>query len=362
MLTYCTNIHPAESWSEIFSNVRRYVPEVKKKFCPDHSFPIGLRLSGRAVNEMDHAAIQSFQDWCLSEDCFVATINGFPYGEFHHVPIKEAVYLPDWRHPERLRYTQQLASLLSRWLPADRKGSISTVPIGFKSAISPEDLPQATTHLRKALEFLDDLAQKTGKEICLSLEPEPGCILETTSEVVRFFEQFNLPAHLRSFLRVCYDCCHQALQFESPSHSLQLLRKNNIKIGHVQVSSALSLADGDIGRLHRFSEPCYLHQTVGRGPDGGLCRFTDLDEALATPPRGIEEWRVHFHMPVFLEHLRECDTTQLFLKEILPLFDADVPLEVETYTWSVLPADLKTGSITDSIVREMQWTKAARKI
>jgi hypothetical protein len=360
MLTYCTNIHPAESWDETFANVRRYIPGIKRRISPDKAFPIGLRLSGRAAEEIDVEAARRFQDWCDREDCFVATLNGFPFGVFHHVPIKEAVYLPDWRHGERLRYTRRLASILASWLPPGRCGSISTVPLGFKAALKAEDRPVMWNNVKLVLEFLERLAQKTGQEIRLAMEPEPGCELETTTEVVRFFDRLNLPDHLRPFLTVCYDCCHQALQFESPADSLHMLAEHGISIGHVQVSSALRLLDPDIRKLTRFSESCYLHQAVGRRADGGLIRFPDLDEAAGANPVDIEEWRVHFHVPVFLDRLPDCDSTQPFLEEILPLFGEDLPLEVETYTWSVLPADLQTASVSDSIVREIEWVAAHR--
>jgi hypothetical protein len=361
VLTYCTNIHPAESWAETFANVRRYVPEVKGKISPVASFPIGLRLSGRAAGEIDRGERERFYDWCTGEDCFVATVNGFPFGTFHHVPIKEAVYLPDWRHPERLHYTRQLADLLSFWLPEGTRGSISTVPLGFKENIGPDEGRLAAHNIRQALEFLDRLAQKTGKEIVLAIEPEPSCALETTPDVVRFFAQLNLPASLRPFLAVCYDCCHQALQFETPAHSLKLLADNNIRIGHVQVSSALRLEHPDIGRLQRFREPCYLHQTVGWRRDGSLLRFPDLDPALAADRDDVAEWRVHFHVPVFVDRLADCASTQPFLRDILPLFDPAIPLEVETYTWTVLPPDLQTTTVTESIVREIEWVKEELK-
>jgi sugar phosphate isomerase/epimerase len=357
MLTYCTNIHPAESWTDTFANVQRYVPQVKREVSPAAPFPIGLRLSGRAAGEIDQEERERFQEWCAAAGCFVATVNGFPFGTFHNAPIKEAVYLPDWRHPERLHYTRQLADLLSFWLPAGKRGSISTVPLGFRDNIGPEGQRLAAHNIRQALEFLDRLAQKTGKEIILAIEPEPSCALETTLDVVQFFTQLNLPASLRPFLAVCYDCCHQALQFETPAHSLRLLADNNIRIGHVQVSSALRLEHPDIGRLERYSEPCYLHQTVGRRRDGSLVRFPDLDPALTAGRADVEEWRVHFHVPVFMERLTDCASTQPFLKEILSLFGPDIPLEVETYTWAVLPPDLQTATVTESIVREIEWVQ-----
>ena len=361
MLTYCTNIHPAESWDDVFANVRRYVPEVKKTVSPDAPFPIGLRLSGLAASELSMEGAASFHEWCRENDCYVATVNGFPYGTFHHVPVKEAVYLPDWRHPERLRYTKLLAQYLALWLPHGMRGSISTVPVGFKDCIGPDDAAIVRHHLVLALEFLEEIAQKTGKEILLAMEPEPACILETTEDVVRFFAGLNLPLTLRPFLAVCYDCCHQALQYESPVQSLALLAANGIRVGQVQVSSALRLEHADINCMQRFSEPCYLHQTVGRRQDGTFLRYHDLDQALMNPADDVREWRIHFHIPVFVDRLTDCASTQPFLTEILPLFDAETPLEVETYTWSVLPPDLQTPTVTGSIIREIEWVREHRQ-
>lgn len=361
MITYCTNIHPGESWQEIITAVSTHTPVVKQYIAPDTPFPLGLRLSGRAVAEMTMADAQDFQTWCGEQGLYIRTLNGFPYGTFHHTPVKESVYLPDWRFTERFTYTEKLARLLALWLPDTMTGSISTVPVGFRTAVSPEDFPTIEKNIRAALDMLDSLAQETGKRILLAMEPEPGCILETTRDVVDLFGRLNLTAGQRSFLAVCFDCCHQALQYENPAESLRLLADNDIRIGHVQVSSALRLQDSDIGRLKRFRESCYLHQAVGRRSDGDLVRFADLDPAINAAPPDIEEWRVHFHVPVFMDSTGECDSTRFFLEEILPLFPPDLPLEVETYTWTVLPPDLRTGPVTDSIVREIQWVAGARE-
>ncbi len=355
VLTYCTNIHPGETWREIFTAVRQHAPVVKKSVSPDTLFPIGLRLSGRAANELSLSEAGDFRNWCRQEGFYVATLNGFPYGTFHHAPVKQAVYLPDWRSVERLNYTRKLADLLAIWLPDGMIGSISTVPIGFRSCISREDLPTVERHLQAALDHLDLLAQIHGKEILLSLEPEPGCVLETTVDVVRFFGDLVLSSSQRAYLAVCYDCCHQALQFEDPAESLKLLAENNIRIGHVQVSSALRLPDPQISLLKGFQESCYLHQVVGRTADGELLRFDDLEPAISAGPGGVVEWRVHFHVPVFMDKTKECGSTRFFLQQILPLFPERLVLEVETYTWTILPAELQGGTVTDCLIRELEW-------
>jgi len=358
--SYCTNIHPGESWREIFSAVRRHVPSVKQRVAPDAPFPLGLRLSGKAAGEMSVHDAAAFSGWCRDNNVYVATINAFPYGTFHHTPVKESVYLPDWRYPQRLTYTKQAAALLAQWLPDGMTGSISTVPAGFRASLRDEDFPEIKKHLVAALAYLEALRQKSGKEVLLSLEPEPGCLLETTADVIDFFSRLELsPAH-RSLLAVCYDCCHQALQYEDAAESLRRLATHDIRIGHVQVSSALCLRHPDIRRLERFCESCYLHQTVGRTEAGELLRFVDLDQAMAAAPDNVEEWRVHFHVPVFLEATAECSTTRFFLEQILPLFPDHIPLEVETYTWTVLPDDLRCETVTDSISREIEWVEGMR--
>ena len=354
-VSYCTNIHPGESWRDIFSAVRLYAPVVKARVSPGAPFPIGLRLSGRASEEMDLQKAADFHRWCREEGFYVATVNGFPYGTFHHAPVKESVYLPDWRFAERVQYTSKLAEMLAIWLPDGMRGSISTVPVGFRSCIKKADMPTVTKNLQAALDFMDQLAQTTGKEIVLAMEPEPGCVLETTAEVVEFFTGLSLSHSQRQSLTVCYDCCHQALQFESPAASLKMLADNDIRIGHVQVSSALSLLDPRISLLDRFQESCYLHQTVGRKADGGLLRYDDLDQAIVAAPEGIVEWRVHFHVPVFMETTGECGSTRFFLEEILPLLPAGLPLEVETYTWTILPSELQNGTVTDCLIKEIDW-------
>jgi hypothetical protein len=362
MTTYCTNIHPGESWSEIFSNLVTYIPAVKDAVSPESPFPIGLRLSNLATVEIDKNTSERFYQWCQQNDCYVPTINGFPYGSFHYSPVKENVYVPDWRDIKRVEYTKRLASLLDSWLPGSVTGSISTVPIGFGKHLHEEDYVIVRENLIDVLEYLDRLRQRSGKEIILSLEPEPGCVLETTEDTVHFFEEMKFPEGLRESIGVCFDCCHQAVEFEKPEESLNFLRKASIKIGKVQVSSALSASGGGhfmIESLDRFCDPYYLHQVVVRRIDGNLIRYNDLSEALLVHKgKDEEEWRIHFHVPVFVERMDSYGTTRLFAEEILSIIDRNILLEVETYTWHVLPPELQTETLTQSIIREIQWVQS----
>lgn len=358
LITYCTNIHPGESWEEIFAALKRHIPIVKAAVSPGHRFPIGLRLSDRAARELTLEKRRAFKAWQDEQECFVPSINGFPFGAFHLEHIKERVYLPDWRSRERTDYTIRLALLLADWLPDGMSGSISTVPIGFKKMVGTADYPEIRQQLRSVLALLRGIFEEHGKLIMLALEPEPGCLLETTGEVCSFFDSLNLQPGLMRHLGICYDCCHQAVEFEDPADSLNRLALAGIPIAKVQVSSALQYHGADVARLMDLSEPCYLHQVVVRRREGELLRYTDLPEALSghTPDHG-DEWRCHFHVPVFLSRTKWTGTTQAFLTGVLPLVAENTLLEVETYTWDVLPDDLRCGSVTDSIIKEIEWLK-----
>jgi sugar phosphate isomerase/epimerase len=361
VITYCTNIHPGESWEETFRALRRHLPVIKAEFSPAEPFPMGLRLSRRAAMELDDDAESRFLEWLRHHQLFVPTINGFPFGPFHRARLKEQVYLPDWRQPERVEYTARLATLLDRWLPAGMPGSISTVPIAFGRCLSEQDTAVIRNNLLRILEHLDHLRQKSGKAIMLALEPEPGCLLETTGDVIMLFELMKFPENLRSALGVCLDCCHQAVEFESPAECLAHLGSAGIGIGKVQVSSALRMLDPDRTLLEGFCEPTYLHQTVIRSKGGVLWRYNDLSEALRDHPVGQgEEWRIHFHVPIFVDQMPQYGTTRFFIDSLLPLLDKNMLLEVETYTWEVLPPELRAERVNHSIVRELLWLKGQR--
>lgn len=360
MITYCTNIHPGESWDETIANLKTYVPAVKQAVCPNEQFPIGLRLSNQAASEIDRPASERFLSWCHENGCYVATINGFPYGPFHSGSVKENVYLPDWRSSERVNYTKHLGALLAGWLPEGISGSISTVPIGFREHIASDDFNVIRQNLIYVLEHLDTLRQKSGRNIILSLEPEPGCILETSEDMIRFLERMKFPAGLRENIGICYDCCHHAVEFEDPAESIARLTGADVPLGKVQVSSALSFTLSEREELIKFCEPGYLHQVVIRRQDGSLVRYDDLQDALHNHPADIvnEEWRVHFHVPVFVKRMGQYDTTADFTAEIISRIPGNILLEVETYTWHVLPQELRLESITESIIREIQWVRS----
>jgi hypothetical protein len=365
VLTYCTNIHPGEAWKDVRANLDSHLLEVKQQISPHEPFPVGLRLSAQAARELDEDEARRFSAWCAEKDCFVLSVNGFPYGPFHGENVKEAVYQPDWREPERVTYTRRLADLLAGWLPRGTAGSISTVPVAFAAEFGEDDWPGVRRHLLATLQHLDQIRQSGGPTIVLAFEPEPCCVLETSAQALHFFERMDLPLELADLAGVCFDCCHQAVEFEEPEAGLELLRGAGIRIGKVQISSALRVLPHELDTLASFDEPTYLHQVVARWEDGTLSRHRDLPDFLASTseerrPR-LRECRVHFHVPIFAGQLGHCGTTRFFLEQLLPRLShlaPDAALEVETYSWGVLPESLRSSRVATDIVRELEWARS----
>jgi hypothetical protein len=386
-LTYCTNIHPGESWEEIRANLGRYLPQVKRRLSPDAPFGIGLRLSAAAAHSLrEPVAMQEFDGFLRAEDLYVFTLNGFPYGAFHGTRVKEGVYLPDWRDDARLEYTNLLADLLASWLPprSESCGSISTVPGAFKpNAASRDDVGRIVDRLLRHAAHLVDIERATGRRIVLALEPEPCCLLETVEETVRFFGEHlhsaaaaarlaglaGLPPAaaeraLRDHLGVCLDLCHAAVEFEEPAQCLRELERAGITVAKIQVTAGLRVprvTEAATAALQGFDDAVYLHQVVERRT-GALRRYADLGLALQSGDwrDGGSEWRVHFHVPVFLDSLDGFSSTQPFVRETLRLHRQQprtAHLEVETYTWSVLPPQYRGLPIEDAIASELTWVQ-----
>lgn len=387
-LTYCTNIHAGETWDEIRTNLDRYVLAVKKLVAPDQSFGVGLRLSGQAADVLSRPEeLGRFRDWLRQHDLYVFTINGFPYGRFHGTPVKEQVYLPDWLDETRLTYTDRLALILAELLPDEPglEGSVSTSPGAFKPRVrGAADVTAMATMMLRHAATLHRIRESTGRTISLAIEPEPCCYMETVAETVAFFRDHLFGSDaigtferltglgraaseeaIRRHLTVCFDACHMAVEFEDPAAALAALRGAGIAIGKFQISAGIRVASVTpelLERLRPFAEGVYLHQVVERR-GGRFTRYVDLPEALAAVElsgAADREWRIHFHVPLFLEQLDAFVNTQAYLRELLAMLRAGSPsrhLEVETYTWDVLPEEYRREDIVSAVARELNWVR-----
>ena len=396
-LTYCTNIHAGETWAEVRRNLVEHVRAVKQRVAPDRPFGVGLRLGAAAARDLAAPGARADLQQLLADNgMYVFTINAFPYGAFHGQVVKESVYRPDWLEPERRAYTDVVADLLTHLLPADGglAGSISTVPGCFRERAFAAHAAGAFALMGRevALAAVTLFRQREAGRptIGLALEPEPACACETTAEVATFLEQQvyagagraafaevtglgpgAAETALRRHVGVCLDACHAAVEFEEPTEGVDLLAAAGIPIFKLQVSTGLRIVQPDRDKLRalaRFAEGVYLHQVVIRRGDT-LDRIVDLPEALArhdasiVGPAGLgDEWRVHFHVPVFRSALGAFENTGAFLRTLLARAAArpfTSHLEVETYTFDVLPEEHRGEPVADAVARELGFTLAA---
>jgi len=387
-LTYSTLVHPGDTWPEMWESLTTYVPKVKARVSPDRRFGVSLRLSAASAqaltdNPAERAKLKRFLD---ENELYLYTVNAFPYGAFKNQLVKELVYEPDWRTAERTDYTKQVAEILAEVCPPDVNPSIQSPPLGFKPRVTgPEVVEAYAANVRELAAYLHRLRERTGRTVTLALEPEPACFLETTAETIDFFTRVlradtsvaKLAAELkvdadeaRQVLRrhvgTVYDICHQAVEFEAIGQSLQALADNDIPVFKLQEAAAVRIPQvtaETVEALREYADTVYLTQTIERR-GGTLNRYLNLEDAFAAfekDPAGEREWRIHFHVPVFLERLGErFQTTRFAIEEALAWHKANrlsAQLEIETYTWDVLPEHLKTGDIVDYVVQELEWVK-----
>jgi len=379
-LGYCTNVHPYEDLSGLLAALELGAGPLRERLVQGgrlgqgEGLGVGLWLPARVAAEVARDS-RPLRERLDALGLYGFTVNAFPYGDFHGARVKDEVFRPHWGERSRLEYTLLAAEALAALLPEGEPGSISTHSGGYKpwGAAGP-GAEQVAAGLRAAADGLVALRKRTGRTIRLCLEPEPLSSLETTAEVVEFFARYLQPAGAAAaeHLGVCFDACHQAVEYEALPAALAALRRAGVAVGKVQLSSAIRVERPDAARaaLGAWADERWFHQVVARAPDGALRREPDLPEALARAadpapsPRG-ESWRIHFHVPLFAGALDDeglLETTQPDLSALLPLVsDPGLTrhLEIETYSWSMIPparrAALGAPTLLACLEREFAW-------
>ncbi|WP_406221950.1 metabolite traffic protein EboE [Streptomyces canus] len=361
-LAYCTNVHPAETLDGVLAQLRDHCEPVRRRLGRDR-LGIGLWLARDAAHALvsDPSALRELRTELDRRGLEVVTLNGFPYEGFGAEEVKYRVYKPDWADPERLDHTTALARVLTGLLPDDvTEGSISTLPLAWRTAYDDASAEKARTALLTLAERLDALQELTGRSIRVGLEPEPGCVVETTGDAIA---PLTAIAHER--IGICVDTCHLATSFENPHTALDALTAARVPVVKSQLSAALHAEHPHLPEVREalaaFDEPRFLHQTR-TGTSAGLRGTDDLGEALAGDalPDGAP-WRAHFHVPLHAAPAAPLTSTLPVLTSALTrLVGGPHPLtrhlEVETYTWQALPPELRPRGRTqlaDGIAAEL---------
>lgn len=373
-----------------FESLKKFVPGIKASVSPSQPFGIGLRLSNEASLELsERETLLEFHQWLKQEDCYVFTMNGFPYGGFHGTIVKDNVHKPDWTTLERTQYTVRLATILAGLLPLHLEGGISTSPLSYRHWFNSEEDRKtaaitATKNILQVVKHLIRIKNQTGKKIHIDIEPEPGGLIENGQEFITWYEEVLLPLgiaylhkqfgieaefaiiSIKEHVQLCYDVCHFAVGFETAATMIQELNKRGIKTGKIQISAALKAIlpavieqrEQVVKAFQQFNEPTYLHQVIALLENGELKQYNDLPDALADAAnKEAKEWRAHFHVPLFVKDYGLLQSTQQDIADVLTIQQQQVftsHLEIETYTWEVLPDGLKLP-LQQSIIREMEW-------
>jgi hypothetical protein len=385
-LTYSTLVHPADDWDQLWKSVNTYLPQVKARMSPNQKFGVCLRTSAPSAATLtsDRAKLADLKQFFADNDLYLYTANAFVYGVFKKQIIKEEVYEPDWRTEDRTQYTMQVASLLAELAPEGIEPSIQSAPLGFKPRVTGDDVVEAyTSNVIRVVAHLVKLHKDTGKVVTLGLEPEPRCYLETTDETVDYFRKHlysgqtaqrlakatglnegDAAVAMRRHMGVVFDIGHQAVGYEDIPASLQKLVDNGVQIVKLQEAASMfmpGVTQKTVDALQAFAKTIYLSQTCQK-KDGKTTWFLNLEDAFEDWYKnpGPRDWRTHFHVPVFLNDLGAFGTTRFALEEALAFHKKhplSAHLEIETYTWDVLPDHLKTGDIVEYVCREMDWVK-----
>lgn len=371
---YCSNVHPTRDLAGLRSSIEQHFQAVRTLRGLDEQ-DSGLWIGAVAAAELQQtSARMDFLDLLQRSGLRLTSLNGFPYGQFHQGAVKADVYLPGWADPKRLVYSLNLARILAQALPPDcQQGVISTVPLGYAAHWSAILQQQAEHQLRQLTASLARLHQETGKKIVFCLEMEPDCVLERTEQAIAFFQHLQATDPHHDHLALCFDVCHQAVVFEDCYQSLERLRQARVPVGKIQLSNALicRLPQEEPRRqqvlktLGEFVENTYLHQVKAEDAQA----WADLPAALdacANNQALHPELRIHFHIPLFSEQLLlpELSGSQIALAQTFDfLADHDnfrPVLEVETYSWGVLPAQLRPSTAwaqLEGIAKELRWVE-----
>ncbi|QDS92135.1 Xylose isomerase-like TIM barrel [Roseimaritima multifibrata] len=357
----------------IRTNLETYAVSVRQDLRKER-LAVGLWLPAKAAEELcEEGAAEAFSLWLQERNLQPYTINGFPYDNFHQEIVKHQVYEPAWWTDERRDYTIRLADILARLLPDGRGGSISTLPIGWPSPTADATaIARAGENFRTVASHLRELEDRSGQRIVVAIEPEPGCILDSAKDVTQFFDSQLSEAWHRRYLTVCHDVCHSAVMFEDQADALAAYSAAGVTIGKVQVSNAIEV-DWSImskgrraeafAQLAEFAEDRYLHQTGCRSDDGRFRLIEDLPELIQQESTDLNDdaWRIHFHVPIFLEKFGNLGTTRDQIEYCLQCLQrSDAPeflgdLEVETYAWTVLPESMRRHGLAKDIASELSW-------
>ena len=361
-LAYCTNIHRGETWRETFDSLKTHTLAVRDRVCP--RAPVrhrpALEPSGR------RRIIRSENTFGISTLARKKFLLRFHHQRISLRPVsRRARQGAGLSCPTGLRRSGWLTPIcfLICWrncCPPASKAASAPCPARSRNSSRPANRKKSSAKTSGAASNTSRASVKNPNANCISdSNLNRLCLLENSAETIQFFEQLRAEhkndPRLDEFLGVNYDCCHFAVEFEEPLATLNSLhdsRHQNQQNPFEFRAQSPAHPGGARRELQKFADKVYLHQVVARDANGRLKFFRDLPDALADNSKlkiknsKLPEWRIHFHVPLHAPAAPPFENTNDHLLGMLDWL-AENPklcphLEMETYTWEVLPPELKS--------------------
>ena len=385
LITRGLDIRAADPWLDVRAGIAAMAPALKAEISPQAPLGIYLRLSAFAARQLAQPSeMASFRDYLSSSGLYVFGVDTRGFGARRGRAVKEAAYRPDWTDPERLDYSDRAARIMAQLAPSTRTGTVVTIPGLLAASNDAKAAEQVVFNLLRHVATLLGIERRTGCQVVLALNPEPGCLIETAGDTVRFFHQHLLgrdalaylaelcrigvpmaAAVIRRHIGVSYDLCHGAVMFEDPLEALALLADAGIRVLELRLAAALRLPRvGPDARalLSPYEDGVRLRQ-VGERHSGEIRHYLDLGPALKALDEGRAggEWRVRCHVgpgspdPIGMDAPAEAMRSVLAVlreRAIAP----NLVIEADGWEYSESgPLPLSRAGIVVAAIRDMRW-------
>lgn len=350
VLTYCSNIFKTKSLKKLVLNIKNYTQEFKY-----HKNHTSICLSKNLLAET------KIKHLFLLKKNHISSINGFVYQDFHKKNIKEKIYLPDWTSKYRFLYTQKIISIIKNYRKIKNIISISTMPISYKEWIKKKQKPII---IYKSIKNIEKTHPK--KNINISIEPEPYCLIECYLDVINFYTIWikKIIKKFKKYICICYDICHFSVIFDKHEIALNSINKKHIKIGKIQISSALKIIlPTKINNIKlllmtflKMKKSNFLHQCITKYKENMII-YNDIAKIIKNLINlKNSEIRIHCHIPIYKKKFKYLNTTNSETKKTIRYIKKQNKiknLEIESYTYHLF---FKKFCYTKSIKKEHEIT------
>ena len=376
---------PVTSFADIESTVRDSLAPINHAISDDPPVGASIRLSQAALSDpaLTAEALRTLLDehGLRLDGISAVSISG---------GAKENVHEPDWRTEDRLSFMFPALNLAAEFATPDHEVGVTTNALSYRRWLDvdmPGNWAALTLNVVRIVQHLVGIQDRTGITLHIDLEPEPGSVLRDTADVVKFYSQWLLPrggamlsdrmqltngSAAEAILRhvcIALDTAHAAVVWDDAAASLDAFAELGIRIGRLQVSSALEVeipSDAASQKtlseyLDAFVSPTLLQQVVARQDGEMVKRFDDLPDAVAVIGKSAgQTWRIHTHAPLLADRYgvfaSTREATATWLREVAARGIDVGMIELRSANWDVVPHDDR-APVEAMIMQEAAWVR-----